>query len=167
MGTKRPVSRRTFIKAAGVATGGAAAVWLATGGREALRRLTEERLTSEQRKAAEYFNKASQEDFVYNLTALGQDGQPVNLRTRPATPTDYTEWDFRAGEVVSKLNPEDRIEKAIVVWGGNPSSVDQRKPKRWYAFLDPDDPKRVVFAYAGLFEPAGAQYSVKAYDLDN
>lgn len=144
--------------------GGLAAVF-ATGG--VTREILKDHSTSEQKTALEGLNASGENDpdVLTDLVAVGQTKGskvlPVNLRNRPMTMKGV---DMEEGDIIGKLAPGTKVEKARVVWGNNPEVPfvsDDRV--RWITF---EHEGRAVFAYAGLFEdPSGKMSTVKPLTL--
>lgn len=122
--------------------------------------------TSDQEKAALLLRSLRPESKVRDIIVVGEevDGEMiVRLRNRPrAERSDVLEGS--AGEAVGSLKRGIKIKEAIVVWGYEPSFPSDAKLKvRWLAFVDPRNPKRVVFAHAPLFE--GDIYRAPVYNV--
>ena len=149
------ISRRNFLQlAGGITAGGLASAWLATGGAEFLKSLIEEKPTKEQKEAAELL--AGNSNFFENIVSVKveKDGKtvPINLRNKPRVAFDET--DFRAGEVIGKLEADVLIKKAVQFEGNDPLNFrDKDSKSNWLAFYLPNDPDTVYFAWAGYFKP--------------
>ena len=84
---------------------------------------------------------------------------PVKLRNRPATSTAKRMPSVKGGIVTGELPVGVSITKAVVVWGNDPqfpSDID--KSSRWFAFPDPRDSKRMVFAHELGFDLDDASF---------
>jgi len=149
------ILRRDFLKVFGIGAAGlGASAWLKFGGLEQLKNLLEEKPTKEQKEAAELL--AGNSNFFENIVSVKvkKDGKivPINLRNKPRVPFDET--DFRAGEVIGKLEADVLIKKAVQVEGNDPlNSKDKDSKSNWLAFYLPNNPDTVYFAWAGYFKP--------------
>src|SRR3989344_6213141 len=152
---ERRISRRALIHGGlGTAAGLGASAWLKFGGLEHLKNLLEEKPTKEQQEAARLL--AGNSNFFENIVSVKveKDGKtvPINLRNKPRVAFDET--DFRAGEVIGKLEANVLIKKAVQFEGNDPlNSRDKNSKSNWLAFYLPDDPNTVYFAWAGYFKP--------------
>lgn len=170
VGKRTPVwetksSRRSFLSGvkkkligAGLILGGVGSAGVAakeTG-------LFSEGSTSEQESAKILF-KGPEDRLVEGLVVAGSGaGEEINLRNKPrysANPED------NVSKVVGKLKEGDEVEKALAVWGNNPDKAgDPSTEAVWYAFPNPNDSEKFVFAYSGLFEPH--ERPDKVFDLE-
>lgn len=169
---KKPHGRRKFLQIVGGSAAGLGLAWLATGRKspgEIIDWFTKEQLTAEQERAAKLLESLPEQDFVHNIKAVGQENRDghildVNLRSRPAKQVFKEEFSI-SGEDIGDLKPGTVIEKAIAVEGPDPFSPWGSQKGRWFAFWDPQNPERAVFAYSGLFEFDYSHYEIRVHNV--
>lgn len=129
-------------------------------------------LTEDQVKALEIFQNATNDQKIFNARVIGLQEKygktvPINIRNSPH---------FRVGDPekaegveIGKLKEGTIINEAVVVWAkGDPDRpYDEERYSRWYAFPDPKDPNKIVFAWSGGITTGNVDefFAVAPFDL--
>lgn len=172
---RRGLSRRAFLAGAvGTAVLGAEAVAVAVTRGVTPKKVVEfftpqeGKPTEEQEKAAKFFVTAGEENLVRSIIVQSvKDGEKiisVKLRDEPEAEAGE-ELNFKGGRIIDQLEIGVAIDKAIVVEGIDPRDSKHKDKGLWYAFPDPKNPGRMVFAHPSGFAPNEKLYKVTPFEV--